>query len=277
MPLLGDLKCAKFFAGPDTPNCVGHPNRLIPRNRSGVPLLNPTDATIRERLLSSLDTDTLFDEWYARFGSLQSVQSAPRGLEIPLKRTIHTGHLDRMEDFLSQMMTTTQILYESYEAYGNVVQRDRICDDAFPQYESAAQPELWQDLLQDILERLEDLYILAFAFVRPTEEEYLPLEIYKNIGYARSWLDVAWKQLVLLESDGSFGKVREPETTGRNACASEPLTLGRTFTTDSECSLNTVDFLIPSDDELDGLDCPTSFLRRSKSILSRLGRLGRRK
>ena len=249
-----------------------------------MPFLDPTEATTREKLLLDLDNDSLFDYWYARLGALEWIQSLPNNLEIPLKRTGHTSHLDRMEDLLSEMISTTSFINSCFESYKNIVQKYQILDDDFAKRETA-NSELFQHLLQDVFERLEDLYMLACAFVGPIADDSLPLEIYKNIGYTRSWMGIAWKVVlqnhVMLKLsfvvDGSYGKLREIKTEESCIVIRESIALEPTLSNESDSSVDSLDFLTPSEDELDSFQGSPSFLRRSRSVLSRLTRMGMRK
>ena len=262
-----------------------YPKRFIPRDSYGTPLLNPMEIEVREQLIAQLDTDALYDYWFAKLQHLEWIQtSPPHWLQIKLKRAKHTSHLDGMEDLLMEMIKTARDIHACYESYKHVVTTYQIRDEAFMRRENE-QSEMWQDLLQDVTDRLEDLYLLIMG---PHEDDSLPLVVYKNIAYARSWLGVAWKnqlqnsvflKLLFLEPDHTFGplRVKEPVKSAQASSESLGFTLERMSTTDSEQSLDSMDFLAPTMSELSGIEEAKTMLKRSRSALSFLGRFGRRK
>ena len=192
-----------------------------------------------------------------------------------------------MEDFLIEMIKTSQDIRACYDSYKHIVITHQVGNQAFMEAEEE-RTQLWQDLLQDVTSRLDDLYLIIMG---PHESESLPLIIYKNIAYARSWLGVAWmNQLqshiflkrMFLTPDNTFGplRVKEPAQSKEITPELPGFTLERTSTNGSEYTLNSLDFLTPSISELESIDgggsCK-SFLKRSRSAISFLGRFGMRK
>ena len=268
-----------------SPSCqADHSNRLIPRDSSDTPLLNPKEPKVREQLLAQLEADALYDYWYAKLRHQAWIQNPQNSLQIKLQRSDHTSHLDGMEDFLHEMIKTSRQIHACYASYKHVVTTYQIRDEAFMRRENE-QSEMWQDLLWDVGERLEDLYLLVVG-PHDDDNDSLPLIVYKNIAYARSWLSVAWEnqlqnhvflKLFFLAPDGTFGplRVRKPTKPTRVLSESMGLALERTSTNNSEHSLDSMDFLAPSVSEIKSLEGANGFLKRSKSALSFLGRIGR--